>query len=278
MSLSKKFIKEQIEIIHKDKNLVCMIPKTQAGSFIYGHKTKWCQLHGGGFESWSKQGLLIRFLLKGGRKIRFTYFFSEQNPYGYMGGEPGASDAKPHMYYWSAENGYHMLFGAESNPFLASPKDSSKIRKTEHDLLDLIKTISPECRQKVLCFIERHAASYPYKYVTKDYETLARRTFDKKYKDADEAITEKMKGLYEHGAYIGTYMDRDLKQFILTHYPRTTDWKYPETKRETFKDVSAFKERAFELIEYYWSLPKVEIPKPIYSYEGEFYHTEDSYF
>jgi hypothetical protein len=38
--------KDETEIIYKDKNLVCLIPKSQMTSRIYGSGTQWCSLKG----------------------------------------------------------------------------------------------------------------------------------------------------------------------------------------------------------------------------------------
>jgi hypothetical protein len=148
--------KEETEIIYKDKNLVCLMPKSQMTSSIYGQKTKWCQVSQSGFEGWSgksnpenRLALLIRFLFKNGRKIRFTYFISND-------------------FYWANENGSHVLGGEGNNPFnIKPPKD--RIRDTEKDILDQIKLIPQECKDKVLEFIEKNKKDYKYIYRDKEY-------------------------------------------------------------------------------------------------------------
>ena len=142
--------KDETEIIYRDKNIVCLIPKSQMTSKIFGKGTKWCQTEGG-FNIWARQGLLIRFLLKGGRKIRFTYFFNKDGMY-----------AENHDFYWANETGYHVLWG-DGNPFeVTSPKN--KIRDIEKDILEQIRRIPEECKNKVLEFIENHKNCYDYKY------------------------------------------------------------------------------------------------------------------
>src|SRR3972149_3562154 len=56
--LTGKF-KDEVEIIYRDKNIVCLIPKSQMTSYIYGNKANWCQKEKNGFEGWSKAGLRI---------------------------------------------------------------------------------------------------------------------------------------------------------------------------------------------------------------------------
>ena len=147
--------KEETEIIYKDKNIVCLIPKSQMTSSIYGQKTKWCQVSQSGFEGWSGKGnpkdtlgLLIRFLFKNGRKIRFTYFITNH-------------------FHWSNETGYHLLMGDGNNPFDVKPPD--RIRDLEKDILDQIKLIPQECKDKVLEFIEKNKKDYKYIYRDTEY-------------------------------------------------------------------------------------------------------------
>ena len=119
--LTGKF-KDETEIIYRDKDLVCMIPKSQMTSNIYGQKTNWCQVTKTGFDNWSGSTheevfLLIRFLFKNGKKIRFTYFDNDE-------------------FYWANETGYHVLQGS-GNPFEINSK-RDRIRDLEKDILDNI--------------------------------------------------------------------------------------------------------------------------------------------
>jgi hypothetical protein len=147
--------KEETEIIYKDKDLVCMLPKSQMTSSIYGKGANWCQTQVAGFDMWSgknrnEKALLIRFLIRGGRKIRFTYFPNKE-------------------FYWANESGWHVLKG-EGNPFEANPFKDNNIRDVEKDILDLIKDKIPqECKDKVLEFIEKNLKDYKYIYRNQNY-------------------------------------------------------------------------------------------------------------
>jgi hypothetical protein len=147
--------KEETEIIYKDKDLVCMLPKSQMTSSIYGKGANWCQTQVPGFDMWSgknknEKALLIRFLIRGGRKIRFTYFPNKE-------------------FYWANESGWHVLKG-EGNPFEANPFKDNNIRDVEKDILDLIKDKIPqECKDKVLEFIEKNLKDYKYIYRNQNY-------------------------------------------------------------------------------------------------------------
>ena len=48
--LNKENLRQEVDIIYKDSNLICLIPKTQRASYIYGHKTYWCSKEKGTFD------------------------------------------------------------------------------------------------------------------------------------------------------------------------------------------------------------------------------------
>ena len=183
--------KEETEIIYKDKDIVCMLPKSQMASQIYGKKTNWCQVKKPGFEMWSgknrpeKKALLIRFLMRGGRKIRFTYFIDKQ-------------------YYWASENGWHVLDG-KGNPFEASaPK--SRIRDVEKDILELIKDRIPqECKDKVLEFIDKNIKDFKYTYRDKEYIPKHLEKLKMGFDENQNKYYNKRKELYNKGVYVNFY-------------------------------------------------------------------------
>ena len=97
--------KEETEVIYKDHNMVCLVPKSQMSSKMFGKGTKWCSTGKYMFDYWSTKGLLIRFLFRGGKKIRVTYMFNNGS------------------YNWANENGHHTLEG-KGNPFTPEIKNS----------------------------------------------------------------------------------------------------------------------------------------------------------
>ena len=129
-SLSQEEMKNEVDIIYKDPDLICMIPKTQRASRIYGGGTNWCQTKRDGFESWSHGAFLLRFLFKGGRKVRFTI------------------DTKGE-FHWASERGYHVLKG-QGDPF---DVEASARSTTESDIVALIQKIPDECKRKVRALI-----------------------------------------------------------------------------------------------------------------------------
>lgn len=148
-------IRENIDIIYQDSNVTCLIPKSQETSKLYGHGANWCQKSKSGFEQWSEQGLLVRFLFRGGKKIRFTYYFKDTNL---------------HNYYWAGETGHHVLFGDTTNPFDVV-NTTGRIRGLEQNIIDSIHRIPDECKQKVLEFIRNNENGYNYCYNNTEYKS-----------------------------------------------------------------------------------------------------------
>ena len=230
--LQGKF-KEETEIIYKDKNLVCLIPKSQMTSKMLGKKTNWCQTDSG-FNIWSHYGLLIRFLLKGGRKIRFTYFFNKDNDY-----------ARGYDFYWANETGYHVLYG-DGNPFnVRPPKD--KMRDIEKDILYQIKLIPEECKKKVLEFIENHKNCYGYIYRDEIFKTKVEIEDEKKFLEVFSYRDKIYETLYnlrkEYQFNMSFYYDSKSKEYKLGYGFEHFDYS------ETFFDFDSLKERIIYLLE-----------------------------
>lgn len=222
--LTGEFEKET-EIIYKDRNIVCLIPKSQMSSNMYGKGTKWCQIRKMGFDMWSKRGLLIRFLFRGGKKIRFTYFFPD-----------GGHDLENEDYYWANENGYHVLHG-EGNPFDAKTK-RERVRDTELDILAYINIIPEECKNKVLEFINQHRKEYDYCYSREEFAPKK----EKAMMDAYQLISQKYgKKLQEMQIYF--YFNLDKKKFEIIDYNKDV-----ENRNEQYYDIDSFQRRITELL------------------------------
>jgi hypothetical protein len=161
-------LSKEVEIIYKDSNLVCLMPKSQKTSKMYGKGAEWCQKSFTGFNfnsgnfnymtktSNSEINFIVRFLFKKnkGRKIRFTY--------------------KPleNIFFWSNESGNHVMFTTGNEFFNPKPK---KVNSTiEQDILKLITEIPQECRDKVNEYINLHKGKHPkdfYIYRNTEYKT-----------------------------------------------------------------------------------------------------------
>ena len=187
-----KELAEEVNILYKDSNLICMIPKSQKASKIYGKGTNWCQTKKMGFITWTgisgeensdfyetpkneKMGFLIRFLFKNdfkgnkkGRKIRFTY-------------NPSNND-----FHWANENGKHVLIENGDNFFdvVSKRKNSS----TERDIIYLISKIPEECKQKVKDYIQSNKNKNPSDIYLNNKEEFYSLAEEKLEKEKEELI------------------------------------------------------------------------------------------
>lgn len=148
-SLTRAEMDAERDIIYQDANLVCMIPKTQRASKIYGAGANWCQKEPGGFDNWSEGSLLVRFLFKTGRKLRFT--LDEEGEY-----------------HWASERGLHLLYG-KGDPFDCR-SERGRTSHLEADILALIATIPEACKTRVReimqCGVLPAYATSPTRYLT----------------------------------------------------------------------------------------------------------------
>lgn len=248
--LSDEF-KNEVEIIYRDKNLVCMIPKTIRASKIYGKDAKWCQKSAVGFNRWSNAGLLIRFLFKSGRKIRFTYIFSDKKEW--YKNEIGD-------FYWANENGHHVLAG-DGDPFkVKSRRDRGS--DIETDILGLINTIPEECKVKVLNFIQENRKSYNYcnKVSDSDYDSIK----IKKMKDDFQLFKKRIKDdiftdlYFKTGVSIALYFNEDKSKYELSHnLDNNRVYEY-------FSTIESLDKRLKEVVHEAETKPNGEITAPIH--------------
>lgn len=227
--LTGKF-KDETEIIYRDKDLVCMIPKSQMTSNIYGQKTNWCQVTKTGFDNWSGSTheevfLLIRFLFKNGKKIRFTYFDNDE-------------------FYWANETGYHVLQGS-GNPFEINSK-RDRIRDIEKDILDNISKIPEKCKSDVLEFIDKNKKKFKYIIRDEEYNPASVKSLIDQLEIVKNKYNDKLKEMIqETQTYISFYLDKRMKIFHL-------NWAESHSKdiiTETFTNVKDFEKRLCEVIE-----------------------------
>ena len=226
--------KEEIEIIYKDKDIVCLLPKSQMASQIYGKGTNWCQVQKSGFEMWSgknrpeKKALLIRFLIKGGRKVRFTYFPDKQ-------------------FYWANETGWHVLEG-KGNPFeVTAPKE--RIRDVERDILELIKDKIPqECKDKVLEFIDKNLKDFKYIYRDKSYTPKHLEKLKNDYDGISNKYFDKIKEINSKGkVYISHYFDNN--EIVLEYTDKNSDTTKLLNDSEVFNSSEDFEKRLKQIID-----------------------------
>jgi len=243
--LTGKF-KDQVEIIYRDKNMVCMIPKSQMTSHIYGQGAKWCQVDKSGFDGWSKQGLLIRFLFKNGRKVRFTYFIGEYASRGF---------------YWANETGYHILSSEHGeknqNPFNAK-SNRKPVSSMEKDVLNIIKNDIPEeCKNAVLEFIKKNQEKYNYCYSDVEYKPASTKEKEKEFRKIVDYYTDVIYDLRDKNPYvlINPRFDRQKKEFTLNYSNEFGLNNNYLSKEENFKDAKSLENRIVELLKLYSQEP-----------------------
>lgn len=149
-------IKEETEIIYRDKKLVCLIPKSVETSAKFGRGTAWCSTQPAGFTINSLlNSLMFRFLFKNKRKLRLTYsnkgfdWAQEDGRHHFQGGVN-----KTVIKQWDQENPFNLDWMENRGP---------------QDMKELIMKIPFGCKEKVLELINKHLQSnqkFDYKAVT----------------------------------------------------------------------------------------------------------------
>jgi len=155
-----KYYKNQIEILYKDKNLLCIIPKTQEASKLYATDCNWCQKNISGFYGWSLLGnntmkhehpnihsLLIRFIFKNKDKVRLTVFIE---------------NSKILSFHWASKNGQHVFeyekgksnrLGLYANVFSPLNIEPNTLSLLEESVYKIIKMIPDKCKYKISKYI-----------------------------------------------------------------------------------------------------------------------------
>jgi hypothetical protein len=157
--LEKECIKQEVDLIYRDKDLVCLIPKTQRASYIYGKKTFWCSTRIDTFEEIAEGGdiILFRFIFKDGYKIRLTY------------------DLSTKLMDWSDKSSVHYFEGNKDNPFkITNSEITEELNKYSgykdkiFELSTRISSIPKSCKDKVLEIIKSEKR-VDYKFSDEEY-------------------------------------------------------------------------------------------------------------
>jgi len=157
--LNKCDIKEEVDIIYRDSNLICLIPKTQRASHIYGHKTWWCSTKINTFDEIAEDGdkVLFRFLFKDGYKMRLSYDLVSKNM------------------DWSDKSSVHFFEKISDDPFFITKEEiereifnnGSKAYKIQ-EFIDKFDTIPEKCREQIMDIIQKEKR-VNYKFAPIEY-------------------------------------------------------------------------------------------------------------
>lgn len=162
----KECIKQEIDLIYRDRDVVCLIPKTQRASYIYGKRTFWCSTRMDTFEEIAEGGdvILFRFIFKDGYKMRLTY------------------DLSTKLMDWSDKSSVHYFEGNKDNPFKISnseiDKELTKYSKYKDKIFKLserINSIPKICKDKIIDII-KSKKRVDYKFSEEEYVSPKLRT------------------------------------------------------------------------------------------------------
>lgn len=158
--LTKKIIKDEVNIIYQDNNLICLIPITQRASHIYGHNTNWCTTTKQTFNEIAEDGdkLLIRIIFKDGYKMRLSY------------------DLETKIMDWSDKSSIHYFEKHSDDPFFITQKDleDETINKNEilkfkiQNLFNRIESLPLKCRENIMYMIN-NKRKINYQFTDKEY-------------------------------------------------------------------------------------------------------------
>ena len=232
--LSNKY-KDEVEILYKDKNMVCLIPKSQMMSYIYGFRTKWCSVSKTRFDIHTKdyQNLLIRFLFKEknneknqgsfGYKLRLTYNPCDKN------------------FDWADASGLHCLKN-KGNPFIIKEVDKYNPTEKISKIIEKIESIPEECKNIIFKYLNNEK-QIDYKHRDVEYTTNNTVTQKQKYlefkADTMPALLDLIKDKSQY--YLETSFDAIGNNFIIRY-------SYDSKKTIQIKELSNFYKFEDELI------------------------------
>lgn len=220
--------KEETEIVYRDENMVCLIPKSVETSAKFGRSTNWCSTNANGFNHFGRDHIFFRFLFKNKRKLRLSYGTLEYN--------------------LASENGRHEFSNQlrfEENPFYTEKGKINSLEGSE-DVKKLIELIPSECR-KMVCrtidkYIKNHRNKIKYKEANSQPEQpkLIKDFLDRsngfediqtQFNDSSELVLSESgkRDKIIHGyiwvtdKYItpSIYIDKDKRRFVLKHYNKS---------------------------------------------------------
>lgn len=226
--------KNETDIIFKNKDVVCLIPKSQMCSYLYGRKTNWCTLNKSSFDNISKYSLLFRFLFKDGKKLRLTF----------KKGKDGYYD-----FDWVGEEGNHILGNNGYVDNLLDPFNDFKKNNNnkELELIKKIKKIPSKCQEEVLKRIKDFMGNgYDYVYQDKEYisqkEEKSRMDYEKLKSKYKTYTSLSMNTIKNPNIEIGFCYSKNNKFFRLVY------WVNDKQFKEELKSVDQLDKRIESLL------------------------------
>jgi hypothetical protein len=198
--------KKEVEILFKNKNIVCLIAKSQKAAHIYGYKTKWCNVKKDRWEelTFDHKNIVIIVMFKNGYKLRLLYSKTHDS------GD------------WGDSNGRHIFHFKKTDPFNI---DKSNIKEEEYKEEELtayekIMEIPNECKE----IIKNYIYNIEIDYLKRDTEYTSsapkgREMYDQKnkYIEFKRETLPMIKDLMEDGDEIDVRYDSVSKKFVLKY-------------------------------------------------------------
>jgi hypothetical protein len=209
-------LKSEVEIVYRDKNMVCLLPRSQKSSFLYAGGTQWCTKTKPGFDIMhNKEALLFRFIFKNKRKIRLSMVPHEDQ----------------FKFDWATENGGHVLSGSGFDPFTI--KSNHPVEKDVQDVIDLIPQ---ECKEEVLAIIKGNRKVSGGVIRDKNYRSPK---IQKSYMDYN-TIKYRYRGILDTISKKGNLIEIKFqdKKYHINH----------DNGTESFTDIDKFKKRLSEIV------------------------------
>ena len=169
--IHKEELKKEVDIIYRDKNMICLVPKSQMASCVYGQGTRWCTKSKSGFDS-HKDSIMFRFIFKSKYKLRLTY-----DPHG----QSDWSDRSGNQFFGKLDIDKNSLFKISKDDITQYKFWNKKYDPTGEKtnlIIKYIKKIPLSCQKAVLNYINENSLNkikkdkehVPYKDRNKENE------------------------------------------------------------------------------------------------------------
>lgn len=231
MKYLKKFnetsnaLKDDVEVIFKDKNLVCLIPKSQKAAHIYGYKTKWCSISKGRWDelTFLNESIRFFFLFKNGYKLRLSYI-------------PKLKSGD-----WADSSGIHLFYFKDKDPF------EIETNSTDKSMIDKILLIPELCKNKIREYI---TGNKKINYIKREEDYKSKTAFGKKmYDDKHKYLIFKhdalpgIKSLFNNMDDINVKYDSTRRKFILNYRIDGI------LNKEEYNDYDSFKKGVLNMLD-----------------------------